>query len=159
MIKKILLPLLAAALITACNNESKESDHSQHGSEKKEALTPVDSLEMDVNNAHDEVMPKMGRVRGAGQRAQAALDSLAKLPAKAQAAAAGYKKSLEQLISDLNTADYDMNKWMMEYKLDSAMDNAELRMQYLLSEKIKVGKVRDAILNGLARADSLLKSK
>ncbi len=157
MIKKILLPLLAAALITACNNEAKEADHSAHDTAKKEALTPLDSLDMEVNNVHDEVMPKMGRVRGAGQRAQAALDSLAKLPAKAQAAATGLKTALEQLINDLNTADYDMNKWMMEYKLDSAKDNPELRMKYLQAEKVKVEKVKNAILGGLARADSLLK--
>ena len=108
---------------------------------------------------HDEVMPKMGKVRGAQARAKAMLDSLAKLPSKAQDAAVDLKKKLETLVNDLNYADFAMDKWMTEFNMDSAVNNLEMRLKYLESEKGKVTKVKEAILGGLAKADSLFKAK
>ena len=48
---------------------------------------------------------------------------------------------------------------MVEFSLDSLKDDVEKRIQYLTDEKMKVGKVKDAIINSLATADSLLKRK
>ena len=87
------------------------------------------------------------------------LDSIAKLPAKAQTAAAALKAKLESLINDLNYADFAMDKWMVEFNMDSAKDNIEQRMKYLAEEKLKVTKVKEAVLGGLAKADSLLRAK
>lgn len=160
MIKKIILPILAICLLSACNNSGKE-DHSQHGTKdgKAVAKSPVDSLFDEVMAGHDEVMPKMGKVRGAQARAKAMLDSMAKLPVKAQDAAVELKKNLETLVNDLNYADFAMDKWMTEFNMDSAVNNLEMRLKYLESEKGKVTKVKEAILNGLAKADSLFKAK
>ncbi|MBI5370754.1 MAG: viral A-type inclusion protein [Sphingobacteriales bacterium] len=158
MIKKILLPLLAVSLVMACNNEGKEK-HDEHGSKNETAKTPADSLYEEVMSGHDEVMPKMGKVRGAQARAKALLDSIARLPVKAQDAAAGLKKDLESLVSELNNADFSMDKWMTEFKMDSAENDPGLRLKYLAGEKEKVMKVKEAVLSGLARADSLLKAK
>ncbi len=108
---------------------------------------------------HDEVMPKMGKVRGAQARAKVLLDSIAKLPAKAQDAAAGLKKDLESLVNDLNYADFAMDKWMTEFNMDSAVNDVQQRIKYLESEKGKVTKVKESVLKGLARADSLFKAK
>jgi hypothetical protein len=52
-----------------------------------------------------------------------------------------------------------MDKWMVEFSMDSMKNNVEQRINYLTEEKLKVGKVKDAILNSLAQADSLLKKK
>lgn len=160
MIKKIIFPLLAISLFTACNNAGKE-DHSQHmtDAEKAAPKTRVDSLFDEVMAGHDEVMPKMGKVRGAQAQAKAMLDSIAKLPAKAQDAAVDLKKKLETLINDLNYADFSMDKWMTEFNMDSAVNNMQERIKYLEGEKGKVTKVKEAVLGGLARADSLFKAK
>ena len=48
---------------------------------------------------------------------------------------------------------------MVEYKEDSLMTNVEERVKYLSSEQLKVTKVKEAILSGLQKADSLIKGK
>lgn len=159
MIKKIIFPLLAISLLTACNNAGKE-DHSKHGTEEGKGApkSAVDSLMNEVMAGHDEVMPKMGKVRGAQAQAKAMLDSIAKLPVKAQDAAVDLKKKLETLVNELNYADFSMDKWMTEFKMDSAVNNVQERIKYLEVEKGKVNKVKESILNGLAKADSLFKA-
>ena len=159
MLKKILIAFLVMAIITACNNEKSGDDHSGHGPKKEAPKNAADSLYNDVMAGHDEVMPKMGKIRGAQKEAQLMLDSIAKLPAKAQTAAAALKAKLESLINDLNYADFAMDKWMVEFNMDSAKDNIEQRVKYLAEEKLKVTKVKEAVLGGLAKADSLLKAK
>ena len=160
MIKKIFFPLLVISLLTACNNAGEE-DHSKHESKDGKAVVkaPVDSLLDEVMAGHDEVMPKMGKVRGAQARAKAMLDSIAELPAKAQDAAVDLKKKLETLVNDLNYADAAMYKWMTEFNRDSVVNNLQERLKYLENEKGKVSKVKEAVLGGLARADSLFKAK
>lgn len=160
MFKKILLPLLALAVISACNNGGKEHDHEGMDKDSKTvAKTPGQQLYDEVMEAHDAVMPKMGKLRGAQDRAKAMLDSLSKLSPKAQDAAVGLKTQLETLVNDLNYADYAMDKWMTEFSLDSAQNEVDaLRVKYLQPEKEKVTKVKDAVLNGLAKADSLFKT-
>lgn len=159
MIKKIIFPLLAISLLTACNNTGTE-DHSKHESKEGKGApkSAVDSLMDEVMAGHDEVMPKMGKVRGAQAQAKAMLDSIAKLPVKAQDAAVELKKKLETLVNDLNYADYSMDKWMTEFKMDSAANNIQERLKYLEGEKSKVNKVKESILSGLAKADSLFKA-
>lgn len=161
MIKKIIFPLLAFSLLTACNNAGKEDhgDHESPGGGVPVATTPGDSLYNLVMAGHDEVMPKMGKVRGAEARAKAMLDSLARLPYKAQDAAAGLKKDLENLVNELNGAKAAMDEWMTKFNMDSAKDNIEQRLIYLRSEEGKVTKVKEAVLNSLAKADSLFHAK
>ena len=48
---------------------------------------------------------------------------------------------------------------MTEYEVDSAEDNAGKHIKYLTDEKMKVDKMKEAILSGLQKADSLLKVK
>lgn len=160
MYKHLLLPLVALVLLTACHNSGGDK-HSQHQTGKDTTVpkTPAEMLYEEVMEAHDAVMPKMGKVRGAQERAKLMLDSLSKLAPKAQDAASGLKKELENLVNDLNYADYAMDQWMTGFNLDSAQNTAEdIRVKYLQPEKEKVTKVKTAILNGLAKADSLFKS-
>ena len=56
-----------------------------------------------------------------------------------------------------NYADFAMDKWMVEFNIDSAKGNQELRIAYLRSELDKVSNVKKAILSSLSKADSLLK--
>ena len=66
---------------------------------------------------------------------------------------------LDSLKSDLSYAEFAMNKWMDEFNVDSAIDDAKERIKYLEEERLKVTKVKEAILSSLQKADSLLKVK
>jgi hypothetical protein len=139
--------------LVACQGPSSPSDPSA-GQVKGQPLSAEDSLYRQVMDIHDEVMPKMGKIRGAQQQAQQRLDSLATQAGSANKAS---RRQLEQLISDLNYADFAMDKWMIEFNIDSAKDNKALRMQYLQDELQKVQQVKAAILGSLASADSLIR--
>lgn len=148
-IKIVLVAITFIAL--ACNNSASDADKAK----EKTAKTQEDSLFHDVMEGHDIGMAKLGKLKRAIAQTQQSLDSLNKLPAAKLDKQ--YQQALLDLQEDLNYAEFGMNTWMEEFVLDSAQDNAELRIKYLQSEKDKVTKVRDNILNGLQRADSLLK--
>jgi hypothetical protein len=157
MLRVCVFCFMSLPVLLACQSSSDNSkDH--HGHSTMEApKTPADSLYGQVMEMHDLVMPKMGKVRGAQKRAQALLDSIGALPTRSAATLTTYKKELEKLVSELNYADFAMDQWMMEFNLDSGKNNVEVRLAYLRSELDKVSKVKDAVVNSLAKADTLLK--
>ena len=137
-----------------------QDSHSHDASARKDGFTPEmktkeDSLYHDVMQGHDVGMAKIGKVRKYLDQIQHALDSMQKLPAKN--VDEKYRQALVDLQEDLNYADYGMNTWMEEFKADSGAGHTDLRVKYLQSEKEKVTQVKDRILNGLQRADSLFK--
>lgn len=142
--------------MVACNDA--ETDHSGHGKDNG-PKTRVDSLKESVDEDHIIGMSKMGRLTRAEQTTRRLLDSIAKLPAKARQAAEPINTELKTLQKELSDAESAMDKWMIEYKEDSMMNDAEERVKYLSSEKLKVTKVKEAILSGLQKADSLIKGK
>lgn len=156
---ELLLFSFAVILLVACTSGEDREHEGHHGhGESEKPLTQADSLYEEVMGAHDAVMPKMGRVRGAQKTVQQLIDSIGALPVKIQKANQGLKKSLEQLKSELSYADFAMDKWMTEFNLDSGANNREVRIKYLTDEKMKVNKVKEAVFQALARADSLLKN-
>jgi len=150
--KKIVFGALVLAVIFAmsCGNDSGQS---------KQSKTQLDSLLDDVMNGHNIGMSKMGKLTRAEQTTKRLLDSIAKLPEKARKAAEPLKVKLDSLKNDLSYAEFAMNRWMDEFNMDSAIDNAKERARYLEEEKLKVTKVKEAILSSLQKADSLLKVK
>ena len=158
MIKKAVFPLLSLMIIlVACNSGDKKS--STTDGKETSAISPLDSIVKIIEEGHNIAMSKIGRMHNTEKRLQAVADSISKLPAKTQQALSGYVESIKTTISDLNYADMAMDKWMMEYDEDSAKANVEKHLQYLKEESSKIGTVRAHILNGLQKADSLLKSK
>lgn len=153
--KKLILPITALLILAACNNDDKKHEGHTSGTPK----TQVDSLMADVMDGHDVGMGKMAKLSNMQKEVTKALDSLAKLPAKAQQAAAPLKAKLDSLRTELSYAETAMDKWMNEFNMDSAVNNVEQRVKYLTEEKWKVGKVKEAILSSLQKADSLLKAK
>lgn len=149
---KQLLAFILIVHLCGCENSSSEQN------DRKDGFTPVlksreDSLYHDVMEGHDIGMAKMSKLRAHLNKVQRELDSISKLsPSKVDR---GYKQALIDLQEDLNYADHAMFTWMGEFKVDSANENKEKRLSYLESEKLKVEKVRDNILNSLRRADSL----
>ena len=154
--KKLLLvfPVFLFAALIACNN----SDKNQKGAN----LTPkeeADRLEKEVLEGHDIAMPKSMKIPNLQKETKRLIDSISKLPAKAQEASAPYRAKLEILYKELGDAYSSMENWMTEFNYDSAKDNIEQRVKYLADEKLKVEKVKEAVLGSLKKADALLKEK
>jgi hypothetical protein len=153
------IPVLAVftCFIVACNNSDKKADRPNLSDNAPKTRT--DSLLKDIDDGHIVGMSKIGKLHNTKKDIQRVIDSIGKLPAKAQQQAAGYLAQLVAAIKDLDYADFAMDKWMTEYDEDSAKDNAEKHIQYLADEKMKVDKMKEAILSSLQKADSLLKLK
>lgn len=150
MIKNISGALLLLMLMVFSCSEPSSTDRADAFSEKPKTLE--DSLLHDVLEGHDVAMAKMMKLSKYQARVKAQLDSFAKVPAASQNRE--YGAALEKMQDALEYAEMAMNTWMTEFKLDSLKNNTELRVQYLAAERIKVAKMRDAVLNSLAQADS-----
>jgi len=157
--RSTLLVLLTMSVVLLGCQSTAEHQHEGHGDHSKmnTPKTPADSLYKQVMDIHDQVMPKLGKIRGAKNRAQQMLDSLSKLSVRQAKELATYKQDVESLINSLDYADFAMDKWMIEFNMDSAKDNQELRVAYLKAELDKVSNVKKAILSSLSMADSLIK--
>jgi len=149
--KRIIWLLFPLLCITACNN-NKDTKAKEADAPKSKA----DSLMADVMDGHDAGMARYGRLRSRKNEIQAAIDSLSKLPNSVQVAK--LKQNLNNVATELNDALAAMDKWMEEFNMDSAVNNMEQRINYLMSEKLKIGKVKDAMMKGLQEADSTLTS-
>jgi len=151
---RIILFFSLISLLAACGG----SEHKGHA-DRQAPKTSLDSLYDSIWDAHDAVMPKMSKIRGAQRRAGQLLDSinlaLNKRSSMETPQEKSWKVALQELIDQLNYADYAMDRWMTEFNIDSAQQKGEARRPYLESEKVKVDKVKDGILRSLSRADSL----
>src|SRR5437868_2317253 len=127
------LAVVIGASFTACNNAKDNTDRAAVSPQAK-----ADSLEKQVEEGHNIAMPKSMKIPKLQKETQRLIDSIGKLPAKAQVAAAPYKAKLEQLQKDLGSAYTSMEKWMNEFDFDSARDNLEQRIKYLTDEKLRV---------------------
>jgi hypothetical protein len=159
MKKRMIIVSATIALLVfgACKN----SDSSEQN-ERKDGFSNIpknkeDSLFQEVMAGHNIGMARMIKISKYLTQIQKALDSINKLPAAK--IDVGYQQTLIDLQEDLNYAEHGMNIWMEEFKIDSAKENKEKRIQYLESEKIKVVKVKEAILGSLQRADSIFIKK
>lgn len=155
------LILLVLALLgffaIACNNSNKKNGSNANSG--NEPITIVDSLLKDIDEGHILGMSKIGKLHNMQKAVQRAIDSIGKLPANALQAVSPYIVQLNAAIKDLEYADFAMEKWMTEFDMDSALDNMEHRIKYLTDEKLKVSKMKEAILTSMQKADSLLKAK
>lgn len=133
-----------------------------HGGEEQEGRkngfsdelkTHEDSLFHDIMEGHDVAMVRMNVISNYLEKTKKALDSLQKLPIEKVDVL--YQQDLIDLQEDLNYAQYSMNTWMDEFKVDSNKNDKALREQYLEKEKEKVIKMKEAVLSSLQRADSL----
>jgi len=157
MKNKIIPVFILLFILVACNNAGKEN--TENGRKTETPQTLADSLMADVMQGHDVGMSKMGKIGRMEKNIGEILDSIARLPAKTKAATEPYKVKMESLLQELKSAKAEMEKWMDEFNMDSAVNNMEQRIKYLSEEKLKVSKVREDILSSLQKADSLIKAK
>ncbi|HEY6064351.1 MAG TPA: hypothetical protein VIV35_12120, partial [Chitinophagaceae bacterium] len=99
------------------------------------------------------------RIEGRQKQIKTLLDSIARLPSKAQPSLEIMRAKLNEATEELGDAYKLMDDWMSEMNLDSAVNNVELRIQYLTGEKMKGSKITELINNSLQKADSLIKTK
>ena len=141
-------------LLISCTGKGKKP-----AADNTKKSTPVDSLLNYIDEGHMEGMGKIGRLHNTRKAVQAAIDSIGKLSANVKQSVADYVDNLTATIREIDYADMAMDKWMMEYRDDSAIDNEAARIKYLSGEKDKIEMVKNAIRSSLQKADSLLKIK
>jgi len=161
--KRILVIWLAVFIFFAgCKNADKKNDGSKgvlNGKDRATSQRIADSLYTQLLNEHEEGMKGWVKIEGRQKQIKALLDSIAKLPSKSRQSLDVLKAKLNEATEELGDAYKLMDEWMTEMNLDSAVNNVELRIEYLTGEKMKGSKITELINNSLQKADSLLKEK
>jgi hypothetical protein len=152
----LVLPAFVFAFAVSCNNSDNKNSNTGNSEKTK---TRADSLMDDVSDGHDFGMAKMGKLNTMQKNVQRVLDSIAKLPVKSKTVMEPYIAKMNTVLEELKAAKSGMNQWMEEFNPDSAVNNMEQRIKYLSEEKLKISSVKESILQGLQKADSLLKAK
>jgi hypothetical protein len=135
--------------LIACGNPANEPKPS--GQSKTVSLE--DSLYKEVISFHDEAMPKMGKLIGYQKTLQAKIDSLGKMaPSKMDEASKALKTRYEKLLSDLKTAEKEMNDWMDSFNPDPKFPSKEDLEKYWTDQHQKAKKMRDDILKSIDSA-------
>ena len=146
--------------IISCKNSDKENKSKgvlgDNGG--KSLQSTADSLYNQLLNEHEEGMKGWMKIEGRQKQIKTLLDSIDKLPSKAQQSLDVLKAKLNEATGELGNAHKLMDDWMTEMNLDSAVNNVELRIEYLTGEKMKGSKITALINNSLQKADSLLKA-
>lgn len=154
----MLLPLFILGLVFASSCKNSDDKNRQPGDKP---LSLVDSLLKEIDDVHIDGMKKMADLTKLQQQTKRVIDSMNTLPSKIAGATAVYKERLDSLLKELDYAEFAMDKWMPEFyaNTDTLANNISERIRYLTTEKIKAAKIKDAILGGIQKADSLLKAK
>ena len=148
---KLMYLIALVFIFDACNN----SNHNNGDKDKQHA----DSLMGEVIKVHNVGMAKMDRIDEGEKKVQQRLDSISRLPSDTQKSSAKYKMQLDSMLGRLKLANEAMENWMNAFNMDSSLNNMQQRIQYLESEKMKIGAVKDAMIRTLQKADSLLTAK
>lgn len=151
--KKIPALIVFAFAFLACNNSGSDTTHDTTHKSRS------DTLMDEVMEGHDVAMAKISKVNQAKKSIQQVLDSISQLPTTVQKASVQYRMQLDSAFNRLTFAGYAMDKWMEEFKMDSAQGDEQKRIEYLESEKTKISNVSNAIFTSLQKADSLIRLK
>jgi len=161
--KKILFVFSVSFLIAfiGCRETEKKPEES-----KLTRKAQADSLEKEIEEGHNIAMAKYMKIPRLQKEMKRLADSISKLPAKAQEAAAPYKSKLESLNKELRDAYSSMETWMEtfghrleELDQESLKDSLDQRIKFFSEEKIKMKNVKEAVLESVKKADSLIKEK
>lgn len=155
--KIFMFVLICVAFIGyACSNSGKKGTNEEKNSTES---SKADSLIEQVMNGHNEGMSGESKLRRMEAAIQRMIDSIGKLPQKTRKALVPLSNKLDSVLNGMRSARSEMDKWMEEFNMDSAKNDMGVRIQYLTSEKDKIEKVKESILHGLQRADSVIKAR
>jgi len=140
MIPKLKTALFLLALlfiISACNSEKKEQQE----------------LFDEVMLLHDEVMPKMGSLRGLSAELSLKADSLAQDSITNSTLKVDEMRRLSKKLKDANEG---MMEWMRQFEqVEEGTPHGEV-IQYLTAQREQIQKVRDDMLNSKEEAEKYL---
>ena len=114
---------------------------------KHTLASEISALEAEVIRIHDDVMPKMSDIARlmeimATESENTALDSLT-------------HEEIDKAVSLLEAGDSLMWEWMHNYRLPENV-TADSIHAYLQNEKLRMTKVRDTMVKGIANAEQLV---
>ncbi len=133
--KKILITILALAMLAGCKDNTKE---------EKDLLN-------DILKVHDKVMTNDGAL----EKNKLALDSLLKLPAKDTAE----KINIKALDTKLMAAEEAMETWMHKFEPDMAGKSHDEIMKYYEGQKRQIMTVDSEINTAIAESNKYLANK
>jgi len=116
----------------ACNEETKPNK------------TELESMDIEILQIHDEVMPKIGNVLSLRKKLNALLDSTSNSLTK---------DTLQKMSYQLTKADADMMSWMRNYKKPEVSDTALVYLSQQLSE---ISMVKKQINSSIEVAENYL---
>lgn len=119
--------------LASCNPSGKQEHHT---SDAANGDNPNQTLYDQVMDIHDEIMPRVEEIYQLKKQLQDKITSTIDL-------AADRKEELEQVISQLDSADHSMMDWMHTFRpLSDSVDQEKARA-YLESEIEKIKKIKD----------------
>ena len=155
--KIFMLALICLAFIAnGCKNSGKKETNEE---KSKTESSKADSLMEQVMKGHNEGMSGESKLKRMEAAIQRMIDSIGKLPQKTRKALGSLSGKLDSALNNMRSARSGRDKWMEEFNMDSAKNDMGVRIQYLSSEKDKIEKVKASIVNGLQKADSLIKAR
>ena len=105
----------------------------------------MDFLFQDIMDAHDEVMPKMGKIRNLAKQCRSA------------ALTSPDSSELIRQAEILSNANESMMIWMRDFNSNFQGSDIEKR-EYLLAQKMKVNHVKDLMNSSLLQGENLVRS-
>ncbi|HEV8514897.1 MAG TPA: hypothetical protein VGQ59_16545 [Cyclobacteriaceae bacterium] len=137
-------------LLAGCG---KSSQHENHDSEEESPINnPNQALYDQVMDIHDDVMPKSDEIYQLKKEIKDKIASAKNLePNK--------KKQLEQILTELDSADHSMMDWMHKFKPLPDSADQELAREYLENEMERIKNVRELINGSLQKAKEELEKK
>lgn len=136
-------PLLLVLILIGCNGKTNNGQDSQNANDSGNQ-----ALYDEVMKVHDEVMPKMNDI-------YKLKEELKKDIANAPGLVETKRKQIESAIVQLDAASESMMDWMRNFNpLPDSLGEEKAR-QYLEEQKVKVVKVKDAMLQAIEEAKEL----
>jgi len=140
--------LLVALFLVAGCGKSSQHEHPDHEASYN---NPNQALYDQVMDIHNQVMPKSDEIY---QLKKEIKDKLT-----ASNLTSGQRKQLEQIVSELDSADHSMMDWMHKFKPLPDSANQELAREYLENEMERIKNVRELINGSLQKAKEELGKK
>ncbi len=144
---KSILSVLALVLIMASCGKTSEHSGNGHDSDSNADDSPNEALYNQAMEVHDEVMPKMEDIYQLKRNLQ---EQIANTPDMV----VERKNQLEQIISNLDSANNAMMDWMHKFNpLPDSTDQEQAR-EYLESEIERVKKVKELMVESIEKAEA-----
>jgi hypothetical protein len=152
---KLFFITAVAVTLFSCNTATNKTGEAT----ATKTATLEDSLYQQVMDIHNELMPKMGKLKGYQAQAQKQIDSIKAIissttyPAEVTRRIADDGNKLDILNDSLKAAEGAMNDWMDGFDGDPQMKTTQERAAYFADQKQKAEIMRNRFLNAYQKAE------